>query len=102
MWKPLNETYFVLPEEVKVSPFILERFKDEHLPELRYGTVVAVGTGTLTSGGTRVPCQAKPGERIVFGAKVGHTIEVDGQKLLLIAEQNVLAVQRDTSGEELI
>ena len=93
-WKPLNEVYFVRPDEVKVSPLILEQYKEEHA-ELRTGLVVRVGTGTLMEGGNRTALQAKEGDKVLFGSKVGSKIEVEGEKLLLLAEANVLAVWED-------
>lgn len=53
-----------------------------------------VGTGTLLDSGTRAPLQANAGDRVLFGSKVGEEIEVGGEKLLLLAEANVLAVER--------
>jgi co-chaperonin GroES (HSP10) len=92
-WKPLNETYFVRIEEVKgISHLIPEHLKSS-MVELRTGIVVAAGTGTLLESGIRVGLQANVDDRILFGGKVGHEIEVDGEKLLLIAEANVLAVE---------
>lgn len=96
-WKPLNETYFVRPEEIKVSPLILEEYKKNHI-ELMTGIVVAVGTGTLLESGVRSPLQAKKGDRVLFGAKAGADVTVTGEKLLLLAEANVLAVE-STSDE---
>lgn len=92
-WKPLNETYFVRPEELKgISDLVPEAFR-KNLVELRTGIVTHTGTGTLMDSGVRIPLQANVGDRVLFGAKVGHEIEVDGEKLLLIAEANVLAVE---------
>ncbi len=91
-WKPLNETYFVKPEEVVVSHLVPEHLK-KNMIELLTGIVIAVGTGTLLESGVRSPLQAKVGDRILFGAKAGADVTVDGQKLLLLAEANVLAVE---------
>ena len=90
-WKPLNETYFVRPEAIEVSHLIPEQFKKNYV-EIMTGTVTHVGTGTLLESGFRCPLQANVGDRVMFGAKVGHTVKVDGEELLLIAEPNVLAV----------
>lgn len=98
-WKPLNETYFVRPEEVKVSSLILDEYKKNHI-ELMTGIVVAAGTGTLLESGVRSPLQANEGDRILFGAKAGAEVKVGGEKLLLLAEANVLAVQ-DGPDEEI-
>ena len=90
-WKPLNETYFVRPEEIKVSPLILEEYKKDHV-ELMTGIVTHVGTGVFLESGGRAPLQAHVGDRVMFGTKVGHKVNVDGEQLLLIAEPNILAV----------
>jgi len=91
-WVPLNEVYFVRPEEVKVSPLILEQYRNDHV-ELRTGIITHVGTGQLLENGSRSGMQATVGDRILFGSKVGHKVTVDGEELLLIAEANILAVE---------
>lgn len=92
-WVPLNEVYFVRPEEVTVSPLILEQYKNDHV-ELRTGIVTHVGTGQLLESGNRADMQATVGNRVLFGTKVGHKVKVDGEELLLIAEANILAVEQ--------
>ena len=90
-WKPLNETYFVRPDEIKVSHLVPDHLK-ANMVELRTAVVVAVGTGTLLESGMRSPLQAGEGDRVLFGSKAGAEITVDGEKLLVLAEANVLAV----------
>jgi len=91
MWTPLGETYLVRPDEVKVSHLIPEHLK-MNMVDTRTGIVVTAGT-TLLENGTRIPLQAQPGDRIKFGAKVGHELEIGGEKLLLIADANALAIE---------
>jgi co-chaperonin GroES (HSP10) len=93
IWKPLNETYFVRPDPIEVSPLILDEYKKKHV-SLITGVVTHVGTGVLMENGTRAPLQAKVGDRVLFGAEVGAEVKVDGEKLLLLAEPNVLAIQK--------
>lgn len=93
MWQPLNETVFVRPEEIEVSALIPEHLKKSHV-EFMTGIVVAVGTGTLLDSGVRVLVQVIQGDRVLFGSKTGVEIKVDGEKLLLLAEANILAVER--------
>jgi co-chaperonin GroES (HSP10) len=90
-WKPLNETYFVRPEKIEVSDLVPEQFRKNYV-ELMTGIVTHVGTGTLVDNGSRIALQANEGDRVMFGSKVGHTVKVDGEELLLIAEPNILAV----------
>lgn len=91
-WKPLNEVYFVRAEEIKASSLVPEHLRAS-LQSTRTGIVVHVGTGTLIESGDRVPLQAKAGDRVLFGSKIGEEIKIDGEKLLILAEANVLAVE---------
>lgn len=86
-----GETYLVRPDEVTVSNLVPEHLKMS-MVETRTGVVVSRGT-VLLDDGRRIPLAANIGDRIKFGAKVGHPLEIDGEKLLLIAEANALAVE---------
>ena len=63
------------------------------------GTVVSVGTGTVRDDGTRVPLDVKPGDLILFGKYASHEITLDGEALLIMRENEVLAVMQDTPTE---
>ncbi|GIW90541.1 MAG: 10 kDa chaperonin [Pirellulaceae bacterium] len=58
----------------------------------RIGRVLSVGSGRQLDGGQRVPLQVKEGDRIVFAAWGGTEVEVDGEKLLILTEDDILAV----------
>ena len=61
------------------------------------GTVIAVGSGTVRDDGTRVPLDVKPGDLILFGKYASQEITLDGEELLIMRENEVLAVIQDTS-----
>lgn len=63
------------------------------------GTVVAVGTGTVRDDGTRVPLDVKPGDLILFGKYASQEITLDGEALLIMRENEVLAVVQDAPAE---
>ena len=63
------------------------------------GTVVAVGTGTVRDDGTRVPLDVKPGDLILFGKYASQDITLDGEALLIMRENEVLAVVQDAPAE---
>ena len=56
------------------------------------GTVIAVGTGTVKDGGTRVPLDVKAGDVILFGKYTSQDVKLDGDEYLIMREDEVLAV----------
>jgi chaperonin GroES len=59
------------------------------------GTVIAAGSGTIREDGTRVPLDVKPGDLILFGKYASQEITLDGEQLLIMRENEVLAVIQD-------
>ncbi len=56
------------------------------------GTVVAVGSGKSLKGGKVVPLDVKEGDKVLFGKYSGTEVKVDGEDLVLLREDDVLAV----------
>ncbi len=56
------------------------------------GEVIAVGNGKLLENGTKVPLDVKAGDKILFGKYSGTEIKIDGQEVLILREDEVLAV----------
>ena len=56
------------------------------------GTVIAVGSGTVRDGGTRVPLDVKAGDIVLFGKYTSPEIKLDGEDYLIMREDDVLAV----------
>ncbi len=56
------------------------------------GKVMAVGPGTLDLGGKRTKMQLKKGEKILFGKYSGSEVTLDGEKLLIMRENDILAI----------
>jgi chaperonin GroES len=54
--------------------------------------VVAVGSGKLTEKGERQSLEVKPGDRIYFSKYVGNEIDLNGEKHLILREEDVLGV----------
>ena len=59
------------------------------------GRVVSVGDGRLNEDGTRSPIQVKVGDRVIFSSYAGETFKVGEQELLLMREDDILAVIED-------
>jgi chaperonin GroES len=56
------------------------------------GTVISVGNGRLLENGNRGQLQVKVGDRVIFSSYAGETFKVDEQELLLMREEDILAV----------
>ncbi|MFM8250430.1 MAG: co-chaperone GroES [Planctomycetota bacterium] len=59
------------------------------------GRIVSVGDGRLNEDGTRSPVQVKVGDRVIFSSYAGETFKVGDQELLLMREDDILAVIED-------
>ena len=56
------------------------------------GEVLAVGNGKLLDNGTKVALDVKVGNKILFGKYSGTEIKIDGEDVLILREDEVLAV----------
>jgi chaperonin GroES len=55
------------------------------------GKVLAVGPGTLTDEGKRVPLDIKVGDTVVYAKYAGTEIKEDGEDLIILRESDILA-----------
>jgi chaperonin GroES len=56
------------------------------------GAVVAVGKGKILENGKVQPCDVKIGDRILFGKYSGAEVKVEGEELVVMREEDVMAV----------
>jgi chaperonin GroES len=56
------------------------------------GTIVSVGEGKLDDKGNRHALQVKPGDRVVFTSYAGEPFKVGDDELLLMREDDILAI----------
>jgi chaperonin GroES len=59
------------------------------------GIIEAVGNGKLLDDGSRGKLQVKVGERVLFTSWAGETFKVGDEELLLMREEDILAVLDD-------
>ncbi len=77
------------PEETTAGGIILPGSAQEKPQE---GRVLSVGDGPLLPSGERSPQQVREGDRVVFRSYAGMEVKVDGEKLLILREEDILAV----------
>ena len=68
----------VLPETAKQKP--------------QKGKVIAAGPGDRNEKGDRIQMDVKAGDTVLFAKYAGTEIKVDGKKLLILRESDVLAI----------
>ncbi len=56
------------------------------------GEVLAVGNGKLLENGDLRPLDLKAGDKVLFGKYSGTEVKVDGEDLLVMREDDVMAV----------
>ena len=71
----------VLPDSAKEKP--------------QRGVIESIGNGKLLDDGSRRQFQVSPGDRVLFTSWAGETFKVGDEELLLMREEDILAVLDD-------
>lgn len=91
--RPLGNRVVVKPieqEERTPSGLILPETAKEKPQE---GEVLAVGPGEWAEDGkSRIPLEVQVGDRVIFAKYAGTEVKVDGEKLLILRESDILAI----------
>ncbi len=56
------------------------------------GVILAVGKGKVTNNGTIIELDVKVGDTVVFGQYAGTEIKSDGESLLIMSEDDIVAI----------
>ncbi len=90
--KPLGNRIVVEPleqEEVTPGGIVLPETAKE---KPQQGVVLSVGPGDRDDKGQRIPMDVAVGDKVLFAKYSGTEIKVDGKKLLILRESDVLAI----------
>ena len=96
--KPLGDRVVVEPveqEEMTASGLVLPETAKE---KPQKGVVMAAGPGARDDEGKRVGLDVSVGETVLFAKYAGTEFKVDGKKLLILKESDLLAIV-DTTEE---
>lgn len=90
--RPLYDRLVVkrLEEEDKSAGGII--IPDSAKEKPQKGEVVAAGNGKKTEEGKIIPLDVKVGDKILFGKYSGNEIKMDGDELLILREEEILAI----------
>jgi chaperonin GroES len=56
------------------------------------GVVLAVGQGSRNDKGELIPLDVKPGDKIMFGKFTGTELSLNGNRLLIMKETDILGI----------
>ena len=90
--KPLGNRLVVEPieqEEITAGGIVLPETAKE---KPQKGTVLSVGPGDRDENGKRIPMDVAVGDVVLFAKYSGTEIKVDGKKVLILRETDVLAI----------
>ena len=91
--RPLHDKILVKRDEAETKTssgiYLPETSKDKP----KTGTIEAVGDGALnTETGQRIPLTVKKGDRVIFSSYSGTEVKLDNVDLLIMSEDDILAV----------
>ncbi|HEX3381109.1 MAG TPA: co-chaperone GroES [Paraburkholderia sp.] len=90
--RPLHDRVIVkrLDHETRTTSGIVLPESATEKPD--QGEILAVGPGRRDADGKRVEPDVKVGERVLFGKYSGQAVKVDGDELLVLREEDIVAV----------
>ncbi len=74
----VTKSGIVLPDSAKEKP--------------KRGTVQAVGDGKVLDNGSKSTFSVKKGDEVLFTSYAGTEVKIDGEELMIMSEDDVLAV----------
>ena len=90
--RPLGNHIAVEPmeqEEVTASGIVIPQTAKE---KPQQGTVLAAGPGRMLDNGKRDSMTVKVGDKVLFAKYAGSTFKIDGHEMLVLTEDDVLAI----------
>ena len=90
--RPLHDRVIIkrLEEERKTASGIV--IPDTAAEKPDQGEVKAIGKGKVLEDGKLRPLDVKVGDKVLFGKYSGTTVKVDGDELLVMREEDIMAV----------
>ncbi len=90
--KPLGDRVVVEPieqEEVTAGGIVLPETAKE---KPQQGKILAAGPGARDESGNRIAMDVKVGDKVLYAKYAGTEFKVDGKKLLILRESDLLAI----------
>jgi chaperonin GroES len=90
--RPLGDRVVVEPQEreerTESGLYIPETAKEKP----QQGTILAVGEGRRDDAGERINMDVQQGQTVLYAKYAGTEVKIDGKKLLIMKETDILAI----------
>ena len=93
--RPIHQIFVIKREESEETTAGGILLPDSAKDKPARGQVISVGNGRLLDDGSRGELQVKVGDRVIFSSYGGETLNLDDVELLLMREDDILAVIED-------
>jgi chaperonin GroES len=90
--KPLFDKVLVKPLEEQEQKIGSIYVPDTAKEKPQQGLIEAVGPGKMTEDGKQIPMSVKKGDKVFFGKYSGTEITINGEKLLIMSENDIYGI----------
>ena len=91
--RPLHDRVIVKrveEERTTASGIVIPESASAEKPD--QGVIEAVGNGKILEDGNAKALDVKVGDKVLFGKYAGQTVKVDGEELLVMREDDIMAI----------
>lgn len=91
--KPLGDRVIIKQDEAAEATASGLYIAHETKEKPSSGVVLAVGEGKVSDAGERLPMPVAVGDRVIYGKFAGQEIENEGEKVIILRAEDIIAIQ---------
>ena len=91
--KPLGDRVIIKQDDAEQTTASGLYIAQETKEKPSSGVVLAVGEGKVSDAGERLPIPVAVGDRVVYGKFAGQEIENEGEKVVILRADDIIAIQ---------
>ena len=91
--KPLGDLVIIKQDDAEQTTASGLYIAQETKEKPSSGVVLAVGEGKVSDAGERLPMPVAVGDRVVYGKFAGQEIENEGEKVVILRADDIIAIQ---------
>ena len=91
--KPLGDRVIIKQDDAEQTTASGLYIAQETKEKPSSGVVLAVGEGKVSDAGERLPMPVAVGDRVVYGKFAGPEIENEGEKVVILRADDIIAIQ---------